>query len=43
MNDKNMKGMNLERYTTAIALQDGAMINLRAIGMADGDKVLSFF
>ncbi len=33
---------NLEKYTRAFALQDGSMINLRAITIDDEDKLLSF-
>jgi len=43
MNTMKSKILNLERYTTAIALKDGSMINLRAIGLDDVDKLLSFY
>ncbi|HUN54774.1 MAG TPA: GNAT family N-acetyltransferase [Smithella sp.] len=43
MKDKNTKHANLEKYTTAMALNDGSMINLRAIGEDDADKLLSFY
>jgi len=35
--------INLEKYTKAIALKDGSMINLRAIRKDDADKLLAFF
>jgi acetate---CoA ligase (ADP-forming) len=35
--------INLEKYTKAIALKDGSMINLRAIRLDDEDKLLAFF
>ena len=34
--------MNLEKYTQAIALKDGSMINLRAIRVDDEEKLLDF-
>jgi acetate---CoA ligase (ADP-forming) len=42
MTDKS-DNVNLEKYTIAIALKDGSMINLRAIRIDDGDKLLSSF
>lgn len=35
--------VNLEKYTKAIALKDGSMLHLRAIGGEDADKLLAFF
>ena len=35
--------INPEKYTRAIALKDGSMINLRAIKRDDEDKLLAFF
>ena len=36
------KNMNLEKYTQAIALKDGSMINLRAIRVDDEEKLIAF-
>ena len=43
MTDKKSKLANLEKYTTAMALKDGSMINLRAISVDDASKLLSFY
>ena len=43
MTDIKSKLATLEKYTTAIALKDGSMINLRAISRDDVDKLLSFY
>jgi len=43
MTDKKSKLSNLEKYTTAMALKDGSMINLRAISVDDAGKLLSFY
>ena len=39
---KMKKNMNLEKYTQAIALKDGSMINLRAIRVDDEEKLIAF-